>query len=653
MIPTSNLVQMEGNLSGEEVQMTLDQNSTAHLMALFTDLYSDPVLAVIREYSTNALDSHVEAGQTRPIEIRLPGLMSPFFEVQDFGVGLNHQGIVDVYSKYGASTKRGTNDQVGMLGLGCKSALSLANQFIIIGVKDGIKTHVIASRQEDGSGKMMTVHVQKTDEPNGVTIRIPADVKNEWKDKTNYFFKFWPEGTVLINGEAPASLKIDKINDQIGVVEAGLTSDYIVMGNIPYPVRKSFFPEVYSWTASTSSIHSRSIVAFVDMGEVDFTPNREELHFTEKTNKKIKSISETYKAEIVKHFQGKLNECENHTVAAQLAQRERGYNVFLRQANVPLTYKGELIPPAILVDASYRLYQHTNSYHTKSKQFEVDFVQGNFILTGWDEEKFPSHQRTKLRRYLEANTSSITTVLFMKEPNEWVAGYPTASWDEIVEWCKDNPIKRQRVKGQPQDKPAYDVLFGQYGGTKSTTEIDQTKAIVYAGPREIKGTEQALVKFFGADCNIYVMAVTRFEKFIKNNPKAMHLRDYMTMNVKKFTKDIPEADKFYLSRYGRDVSFYEKFVDQAHLFDDPEIIKHLKFYKAADRQIKEKIQTLKQLCYKIGVSFVDQVPYTAPELAEKYSLLAYMSIYDRHINKQHIAIYMNAVHAAERENDGV
>jgi len=48
--PTTD-IKSQGSLGGEKVAMTLDQNSTAHLMSLLTNLYSDPLLAIIREYS--------------------------------------------------------------------------------------------------------------------------------------------------------------------------------------------------------------------------------------------------------------------------------------------------------------------------------------------------------------------------------------------------------------------------------------------------------------------------------------------------------------------------------------------------------------------------------------------------------------------------
>src|SRR5688572_13936905 len=99
----ANTISLTGDLGGEKVAMTFDEKSLAHLQSLFIDMYSDRELAAIREYSTNALDAHVQAGNTAPIEVFTPSALSPYFRVVDHGVGLSIDDIKDMYSKYGAS----------------------------------------------------------------------------------------------------------------------------------------------------------------------------------------------------------------------------------------------------------------------------------------------------------------------------------------------------------------------------------------------------------------------------------------------------------------------------------------------------------------------------------------------------------------------
>ena len=104
----------------------------AHIFkVLRSKIYSDKILAVIREYSCNAVDAHVEAETPdKPIKITLPNAMNPHFIVRDFGKGMTDEDIFDIYATYGESTKRNTNSQIGQLGLGCKSGFAYSNSFL-------------------------------------------------------------------------------------------------------------------------------------------------------------------------------------------------------------------------------------------------------------------------------------------------------------------------------------------------------------------------------------------------------------------------------------------------------------------------------------------------------------------------------------------
>ena len=153
--------------------MEIDPTATAHLMSLLTDLYSDPELACLREYSTNAWDSHIDANNEHTaIVVQTPNVLSPYLTIQDFGVGMDGDTIRRIYSQYGRSTKREQTTTNGSMGIGAKAALGYTNQFTVSGVKDGVKTLVSVSRAGDGTGVMEIVYTGPTDEPNGVTVQI-------------------------------------------------------------------------------------------------------------------------------------------------------------------------------------------------------------------------------------------------------------------------------------------------------------------------------------------------------------------------------------------------------------------------------------------------------------------------------------------------
>ena len=135
MIPTKKEdITLTTTVEGESIRMRIDEDATEHIIALLTDLYSDPEAAIIREVSTNALDSHIAARQTKPVLVSTPTALSPIFRVQDFGLGLDADDFRNIYSLYGRSTKTDTNEQVGSLGLGCKSPLTYTNLLVGIGL---------------------------------------------------------------------------------------------------------------------------------------------------------------------------------------------------------------------------------------------------------------------------------------------------------------------------------------------------------------------------------------------------------------------------------------------------------------------------------------------------------------------------------------
>src|SRR5271157_2965693 len=75
---------------------------------LRSKMYSNPILAICREISSNARDAHREVGKADvPVEIHLPIGLEPEFKVKDFGPGISPDRMLNIFIKYTASTKRG------------------------------------------------------------------------------------------------------------------------------------------------------------------------------------------------------------------------------------------------------------------------------------------------------------------------------------------------------------------------------------------------------------------------------------------------------------------------------------------------------------------------------------------------------------------
>lgn len=113
------MVVTDGDEMNESIGMSLDLDSAQILMQMLSkNLYSDAIGSTIRECASNALDSHRRAGVDDPIIVSCKSNDSGDYEfsVEDFGIGLDDDDVKNIISKYGKSTKRNSNTELGMMG---------------------------------------------------------------------------------------------------------------------------------------------------------------------------------------------------------------------------------------------------------------------------------------------------------------------------------------------------------------------------------------------------------------------------------------------------------------------------------------------------------------------------------------------------------
>ncbi|HCX75725.1 MAG TPA: hypothetical protein DHU93_10300, partial [Algoriphagus sp.] len=100
--------------------------------------------------------------------VTIPTPLNLEFKVRDFGPALSDEEVRDVYAFYGESTKRETNDQTGMLGIGSKSAFSYGDNFVINSFLDGVKTTWNAFIDPSQVGQISKLSQESTNEENGI-----------------------------------------------------------------------------------------------------------------------------------------------------------------------------------------------------------------------------------------------------------------------------------------------------------------------------------------------------------------------------------------------------------------------------------------------------------------------------------------------------
>jgi|LakMenE18May11ns_1017448.scaffolds.fasta_scaffold9952690_8 hypothetical protein len=196
--------------SQESIGMSLDLDSAQILMQMLSkNLYSDDIGSAIRECASNALDSHRRAGIDEPIVVSLKASAANNYEfcVEDFGVGLSHEDVTNILSKYGKSTKRESNIEIGAMGLGFKSPLAYSSSFYFVCRKDGMERKYMMYEGED-TNTIDLLYEKETTERNGVKVIIPVKYSDKWqfhkkiKEQLCYFESVYfdvPEDSSITN----------------------------------------------------------------------------------------------------------------------------------------------------------------------------------------------------------------------------------------------------------------------------------------------------------------------------------------------------------------------------------------------------------------------------------------------------------------------
>lgn len=189
----ANILQ-EGE-SQESIGMSLDLDSAQVLMQMLSkNLYSDSIGSTIRECASNALDSHRRAGVDKPIIVSLNRNNHDNYEfsVEDFGIGLDAEDVVNIISKYGKSTKRNSNTELGMMGLGFKAPLAYTSSFYFVARKDGMERKYMMYEGEEVNS-IDLLYEAPTDQPSGVKVIVPVnyydrnDFVRKIKEQLAYF----------------------------------------------------------------------------------------------------------------------------------------------------------------------------------------------------------------------------------------------------------------------------------------------------------------------------------------------------------------------------------------------------------------------------------------------------------------------------------
>lgn len=254
--------------------------------------YSDNILAVIRELSTNAADSMADAGKKdQPFIVHLPNNFEPWFSVKDNGTGMDEETVFNLYTTFFDSDKTDTDDQTGCLGLGSKSPFAYTDNFTVISRFNGSQTNYSCFTHEDGCPHITAHDPVPTEECNGVEILLAVKLEDfdAFKLKAEEALQWFSVPYEVVGNNEFKIPKVDYLHktDSYGILKSSQGYATVIMGNVAYQLGRHGHYRCAN--NAEEKLLSHGVHLFAPMGAVDFQNNREQMRFTNKTNSFISS----------------------------------------------------------------------------------------------------------------------------------------------------------------------------------------------------------------------------------------------------------------------------------------------------------------------------------------------------------------------------
>lgn len=289
---------------GTQESVSMGVSNDAALMHIFSaTLYTYPKLATVREIICNAWDAHIAAGITdRPIEVNV---VDGRVTVRDFGYGIAHAKIGEIYGTYGNSTKRDDSTVTGGFGLGSKAPFAYTDNFEVISHHVGQKTiyRVSKSSMEKGGkptiNKIVDMPTQETGMQVSFSLIKEAD-GSDFLSLINEVIQFG-EIPVKLNGsmvtlELPMSQSKSGylINDMRCTIKGRVKLRY---GNVVYPIPEhDVYADLYRKVLKDMEglWFNTNIIFMADPDTITIAPSRETLILTDSTVEAITELLKKY-----------------------------------------------------------------------------------------------------------------------------------------------------------------------------------------------------------------------------------------------------------------------------------------------------------------------------------------------------------------------
>ena len=269
---------------------SIDQEDMRYIASLLRNNYSNPLLATIREIVANALD----VTKSKKVDIQLPTQIEPNFIVRDYGCGLSEEDMLGLYTKYGKSTKRDTNEVIGGFGIGRFAPLSYTDSFIVRSVHKGHKHSYIIRVDENDDTIVSQIESEPSGESDGIYVQVGIKKDDIAKFLKTFLKTFWyRRDAINLLNESWGSKNYGKAEESNEIFDLYKENRYwedlshygdapfVLMGGIPYTVNKSD-----KW-----SMFQNGMVYKAEIGEFKLHHSRETLEYNPQVEKALENAS--------------------------------------------------------------------------------------------------------------------------------------------------------------------------------------------------------------------------------------------------------------------------------------------------------------------------------------------------------------------------
>jgi hypothetical protein len=350
---------------------------------LSSTLYSDQILAVVREVLCNAWDAHIEAGCTdKPVEVTLT---NDKFVIKDFGKGIHHDDMGLIYGTYGNSTKKNDGKQTGGFGLGCKAPFAYTDHFEVISCHDGIKTiYTLSKSSAQAQGKPgITPIASFPTEDTGLQVSIRVKNLQDHGRFLNLIHRITSQGdmNVSLNGELVEKIGFDA-SQQNYTIRLASTFGHdgnaikIRYGNVVYPVTlcQEIGPEYNAVLRFLNSLGNGNYAILFQAAphSISVTPSRESLSMQEHTINSLKTLFNGFLDMVNREFHPACLRVAKETVEKAVTEKRIG-DLLNRQKALPI--KSSVMHQSILSTVDEMAQQHMALVYPGDLKFHKEDIK--------------------------------------------------------------------------------------------------------------------------------------------------------------------------------------------------------------------------------------------------------------------------------------